>query len=364
MKKAHSGRPVCILYFHTKDVSFVRKDQEMLRSRYELREMAFTATEKWKVPLLFLAQFWFLLKQIFEKKSFVVMVQFAGYHSFLPCLWARFTGLKSIVVVGGTDCVAYPSLAYGNFQNPLLARFTRWTYQLCDVVSAVHETLFLRKDGYNGEAESEQGIFHFMPQAGFRKNVLYNGFDTQLFRIHSTLQDRPERSFLSIAGSLTDPVRMQLKGIDMVLQLAAAMPDARFTLVGSNPKKEIQIPDNVTLLPYVANDQLPVIFNQHRFYLQLSLSEGFPNALCESMACGCIPVVSAVASMPEIVADFGGIATGRNLEAVEKAVADAICKSKIPGFAETVAASIENRYSWERRRQGLLKIIEESVACT
>jgi glycosyltransferase involved in cell wall biosynthesis len=333
----------------------------MLRSRFEVKEMAFPAPEKWKTPLLFFRQILFLLKYGLQPRRSMVMVQFAGYHSFLPCLWAKLTGMKSVVVVGGTDCVAFPSLGYGHFQNPLLGLFTRWSYQLCHVVSAVHNCLFLRQDHYNGEAESQQGILHFLPDAAFRKNVIFNGFDTERFSISRTWEERPELSFLSISVSLTDPVRMKLKGIDMVLALAASMPEARFTLVGSEHSPGQEVPSNVQLLPLVPNQELPGICNEHRFYLQLSLSEGFPNALCEAMACGCIPVVSAVASMPEIVGDLGGIAGQRNLRSIQAAVAEAIDKSAQPGHSEKIAARIAHRYSWENRRNQLIALIEETA---
>ena len=52
------------------------------------------------------------------------------------------------------------------------------------------------------------------------------------------------------------------------------------------------------------------------FYLQLSLSEGFPNALCEAMLCGCIPIVSDVSSMPGIVADKGLVVKHRRVDDV------------------------------------------------
>jgi glycosyltransferase involved in cell wall biosynthesis len=350
-----------ILYFYTRDATFIRKDLEMLRSRFEVQEMSFPAPEKWKTPLLFLKQFWFLLQHSLLNRRQMVMVQFAGYHSFLPCLWARMAGWNSIVVVGGTDCVAFPSLGYGHFQNPLLGLFTRWTYQLCHVVSAVHGTLFYRENPYAGSKESRQGILHFMPEAAFEKNVIFNGFDTDLFKNIKAWESRPELSFISISVSLTDSVRMRLKGIDMVLELAKQMPEARFTLVGGHAKAPAGIPANVLILPYVPNAELPALYNRHRFYLQLSVSEGFPNALCEAMACACVPVVSDVASMPEIVDELGGIAKFREPESILKAVEDAIQKSEEPGLPEKISQSIEERFSWERRRINLLELISNTA---
>lgn len=311
--------------------------------------------------MLFLAQAAFLLRNSIGRKRRLVMIQFAGYHSFLPCLWARIFGWKSVIVAGGTDCVAFPSLKYGNFQNPLLALFTRLSYRLCHTVSAVHECLFFREDHYGNSSESRQGILQFIPEARFRKNVIFNGFNSRIFRIEQAWESRAEHSFLSISADLTDPVRMRLKGTDMVLKLAEQMPGARFTLVGCRQNPDFPVPSNVQLLPPVPNEQLPEICNQHRFYLQLSLSEGFPNALCEAMACGCIPIVSEVASMPFITEETGGIAGKRNISSILNAVKEAEEKARIPGHSERISEGIKQRFSWEKRQTQLLKLIEETA---
>ena len=36
---------------------------------------------------------------------------------FLPILFSKIFFKKSIVVAGGTDCVSFPSIGYGNFSN-------------------------------------------------------------------------------------------------------------------------------------------------------------------------------------------------------------------------------------------------------
>jgi glycosyltransferase involved in cell wall biosynthesis len=70
----------------------------------------------------------------------------------------------------------------------------------------------------------------------------------------------------------------------------------------------------VTFTGRVSPDQLRTILRGATFYAQLSLSEGMPNALCEAMLCGCIPLVSNVASMPSIIADHGRVLRKRDAE--------------------------------------------------
>lgn len=351
-----------VFYFYTRNATFIQKDLAILRTRFQVMECAFPAPEKWKTPLLFAVQVLFLLRHIGLWSRAVAVAQFAGYHTFIPTLWARVFGRKSILVVGGTDCVSFPSLRYGHFQNKLLAWFTRQSYRWADVVSAVHSSLFYREDHYYLPEESRQGILHFVPEARFEQHVVFNGFDIDLFSIRTPFSHRKPLSFITISVSLDDPIRMKLKGIDMVLELARHMPNATFTLIGASSSHAISIPPNVTLVPYVPNSELPIWYNQHQYYVQLSVSEGFPNALCEAMACGCVPVVSAVASMPEIVHGNGAIIPKRNLADVQAGVNALIARPDAGQLSIQASQSVADRFSMEKRKEKLIWLILQKGA--
>lgn len=347
-----------ILYFYIRSTSFIEKDLQILRKEFRVFEHRFPAAEKWKTPLLFLSQAFFLLGLIRHWKGAVAVVQFAGYHSFVPCLWGKITGNKSIIIAGGTDCVSFPSLSYGHFHKKLLAWFTAQSYRMAGIVSAVHACLFFREDHYYLESESRQGILHFLPNAPFERNVIPNGYDTQTFSISQSWEDRPEKSFITISASLDDPIRMKLKGVDMVLELARKRPDCNFTLVGAAKESHLEIPENVLLMPFMPNHELAALYNRHRFYFQLSISEGFPNALCEAMACGCIPLVSRVASMPEIAGEAGFILDKRDPGALEKLVSR---MEQDPGLRQKSALArqqITAHYPLKIREEGLLKLMK------
>ena len=350
-----------IFYFYTRNATFIEKDLAMLRTEFTVTVHAFPDPEKWKTPLLFFSQLAFLIRHFPHGNKVVLMTQFAGYHSFIPCLWGWLMGCPSLIVAGGTDCVAFPSLKYGHFQNRLLAIFTRASYRLVNTVSAVHKSLFYRNNPYAGPEENQQGIRYFMPDARFKENEIPNGFDTRLFRVILPWEQRPKASFISIAVALDDSIRVRLKGIDLVLDLAKALPDAQFTLVGVQNAAQFKVPSNAKLLPYQDNAGLHHWYNHCRYYLQLSLSEGFPNALCEAMASGCFPIVSEVASMPEIVGENGLRLPERNAGMLTEMVKELLERSETEtaSRARQAADSIVSRYSWENRRLALIRLIRE-----
>jgi len=347
-----------IFYFHPGMATFIQKDLDILKSKYRVYECSYHSKEKWKTPVLFIFQIIFFLKHIFKWANAISICQFAGYHSFIPTLWGYLINKPTVIVAGGTDCVSFPSLKYGNFQNRLLAFFSKASYKMVKVVSAVHKSLFLRKENYYINRESNQGILHFVPNASFIQNEIPNGFDIQTFSILTPWKDRIPNSFISISASLDNPVRMKLKGIDMVLELAKRLPDSIFTLVGAKNPGTLNIPPNVQLIPFVPNEELPQIYNTHKFYLQLSISEGFPNALCEAMACGCVPIVSEVASMPEIVGNNGLKIPSRHINILESLINSYVDQPELEAISTKASASISERYPIQLRKTEMLKLVD------
>jgi glycosyltransferase involved in cell wall biosynthesis len=353
-----NDKPVRIFYFYTHATSSIQNDLEILRSRHTVNSLSFPSREKWKIPFLLIQQIFFLIKNAFFENRYLIIIQSTGYHSLIPCIWARLSGHKSIILVEDSDCVAFPSLGYGRFQNLLSKHFACWSFELVHAVVAGHKSMFLRDNLYAGTEESSQGILNFMPNVAFERNVIPGGFDPRLFRVNSSYMARRPLSFICISDSNSNPVLQKINGIDLVIELANRFPRANFTIAGGKKLIVSGFPSNVEILDFISSQDMPSQFNRHRFYIQLSISEGFPNALCEAMACGCVPVVSEVGGMPEIVQSFGGIAGKMDSSSIDEAVRDAVRKSERPGMSADISRSVSKRYPLERRRRELLLLIE------
>jgi glycosyltransferase involved in cell wall biosynthesis len=154
-----------------------------------------------------------------------------------------------------------------------------------------------------------------------------------------------------VATGTSNPSRAIVKGYDLIEQLAALHPDWTFSLVGdpnyfsSNP--------NVQVLGKMKATELLELYNSHQFYLQLSTSEGFPNALGEAMACGCIPIGSAVGAIPEIIGDSGIILAKKNLKELDKLLISYL-NSSVPIF-HLARTRISNKFSFQHRQKLLYK---------
>ena len=113
-------------------------------------------------------------------------------------------------------------------------------------------------------------------------------------------------SFITV-GKMNVP-NFKRKGIDLIFEMADRFPQCRFTILGNTPAMKYErVPPNVKLHGFIPYEELPGFYARHRFYLQLSIWEGFPSAPCEAMLCECVPITSSVAALPEIVGDTGFI---------------------------------------------------------
>lgn len=338
-------------YYHVGLSSFVKKDIKILSEEFELNVFLFDQSKKSKLPFSFIKQFFHLLFKSKNVKGYVI--QFAGYHSFIPVLMAKILMKKSIIVLGGTDCVGFPSIEYGCFYNKYLKHFTRISLKKASLLLPVSETLVFTDYSYNKEDFPHQGYKYFIPNIKTKHITIPNGYDSEKWE-NDTI--KVEGTFITIAADLGSRFGVKLKGIDLILDAAQLLPNCTFYIVGGDKIKQ-QLPNNVVPVGNLPHDELPIFIADKQFYLQLSMSEGFPNALCEAMLSGCVPIVSNVGAMPNIVSDKGYILKEKNKELLFELINIALKEYSIEKSKEAVKR-IKNKFTIENRRQKLNSVIK------
>jgi glycosyltransferase involved in cell wall biosynthesis len=160
---------------------------------------------------------------------------------------------------------------------------------------------------------------------------------------------------LTVAGCETE-VRLKVKGVDFLLQVARTLPEVRFVLVGVDraliARMGASRPPNVELLSYRSRGDLLPLYQRAKVYCQPSLSEGLPNSLCEAMLCGCSPVGTAVGGIPAAIGETGRVVPYGDVGQMQQAIGAALLTSPQP--AESARARITRKYPLAAREAALL----------
>lgn len=150
-----------------------------------------------------------------------------------------------------------------------------------------------------------------------KASVIGNGVDTAKFRPLDRAASRAklglpaqDRIILSV-GHL-----VERKGFHVLLGAFARLKDRsglRVAIVGDGEMRqalrkqaaELGLADRVTFAGAVGNDALPEWYSSADYFVMASSREGWPNAVCEALACGLPVIGTRVWGMPEIVTDDG-----------------------------------------------------------
>jgi glycosyltransferase involved in cell wall biosynthesis len=243
-------------------------------------------------------------------KADVVLVWFGSVYAALIVSLSKLFRRGSIVVVGGVDASKEPEIGYGIWLNPLKAPLVGYAFRNAGRVLPVGPAL----------AESVRRLAAY---DGANVRWVPTGYDG------ATWHPGPRpTSMVTTVASCWNLSRFKAKGLDRLLDAARAVPDVPFRIIGVTEElmKEIRpgVPGNVEVLPPVPRSEILPYLQQSRVYCQPSYSEGFPNALCEAMLCGCIPVGTDVGGIPTAIGETGFLVPYGDVTALVAAIRKAL----------------------------------------
>jgi glycosyltransferase involved in cell wall biosynthesis len=312
---------------------FIREDLEVLQRHYRVRRLL---TRGILAPVKILSA---------AATADVTFTWFASVYSSVVVFAARLFGIRAIIVVGGVDAARVPEIGYGIWLVRWKAVLVGWALRHAHRVLAVAPSLkrdaaaLARYDGANIE-------------------VVPTGYDAAAW----VPCGEKEPSVLTVAVC-ENRIRARTKGIDLLFATARLMPETSFVLVGIRDPLQTQIrsevPGNVKLVPYVEREVLRGHYQKAKVYCQPSYTEGLPNALCEAMLCGCIPVGTAVGGIPDVIGDTGYVVQRDEPGQLVEALRAALRADTIAGLR--ARDRIAGEYTAERREQSLIRTIDLAV---
>lgn len=156
-------------------------------------------------------------------------------------------------------------------------------------------------------------------------SVLRNGVDLDRFALRDRMAIRAK---LDLKGPvwLTVGNLVELKGVHIVVEALAQVPDATLLIAGDGPEEQglrrlverLGVSARVRFLGALLQETLCDYYNAADVMLLASSREGMPNVVLEALACGTPVVATSVGGIPEIISepDAGELMQERTPEAL------------------------------------------------
>jgi glycosyltransferase involved in cell wall biosynthesis len=319
-----------ILFVHNALQPFVAVDLNLLRERYAVQEWfvrsrAINLVATWRAV----------------RRADLVFGWFASWHTFFPVLFARWLGKPSLMVVGGYDTARVSEADYGSQRGGIRQVIARRvihnaTHLITNSKSACRETM------------SNVGV----PRG--KITVVYHGFEMPT-------AEWTDKANLVITVGGVGRTNLLRKGLLPFVQAAAHLPDLQFVLAGKWFDDSIETlrahaGANVTFTGYLSDADLQALYARASIYVQASLHEGFGMSVAEAMLMGCIPVVTNVGALPEVVGDCGFYAADNSPQAVAAAIRQALAADE--ALRQRARTRVLTHFSVAQRRQGLFEEVD------
>ena len=112
---------------------------------------------------------------------------------------------------------------------------------------------------------------------------------------------------------------------------------------------------------YIANKDLPYIYNNAFAFLYPSLRESFGIPLLEAMACGTPVITSNTSSMPEIGGPHAILINPENPDEITEMMLKLETDSEFYNRQEEIGLQQATLFSWRRTAEQLLELYEKVV---
>jgi glycosyltransferase involved in cell wall biosynthesis len=268
---------------------------------------------------------------------------FASWHTFFPITLAWLLHKPSLMIVGGFDTANMPDIEYGYQRGGLRRVASRWIMR--------HAGRLVTNSEYS-LSEIERNT----PIPVERVTVVHHGVPDPF----DEAPDEKRREALTVGA--IDRTTLVQKGQLPFVRAAAELPDVAFVLAGkwlddSVAQLRAVAPANVEFTGWLSDADLHDRYRRAAVYVQASSHEGFGLAVAEAMLAGCVPVVVDATAMPEVVGDTGVLIGSQRPPEVVAGIRRALELG--PEAGARARRRILERFPMERRREGILRAVEE-----
>ena len=272
-----------------------------------------------------------------------------GDHSALGLALAKARHIPFLCVIGGYEFANLPELEYGNLATTRGYILSSFVYSGADALLYVDPSLMHEAHAAFGQ----RTLFETESSGEFNTNEVYvpTGYDTEYW----SSDGRDREDLVVTVCHAPGWNRYILKGVDRFVNMAEFFPDYEFHIAGEVPPDAMcGAPRNVSFDGWLERDAVRDLYRRAKVYCQLSMHEGLPNALCEAILCGCVPVGTPVNGIPTAIGDAGCIAD--DFPGISAGIGIAALSSS--AMRERARNRIVSLFPLSRRRDELRAVLE------
>lgn len=212
-----------------------------------------------------------------------------------------------------------------------------------------------------------ENIIDFLELNKYKGKILPIGarfVDTSSFKITENLKDK--RNLIGYVGRLAEEKGIMnfVKAIPLILK---ERNDLDFLIGGDGPlldeiKNELKNNgsyNKVKFIGWIPHDELPDYLNELKLLILPSYTEGLPNIILESMACGTPVLATSVGGIPDVIKDgeSGFILEDNSPGCIAENVMRALNYPNLDGIVKNTRKLIEKEFTYEMAVERYRKIL-------
>jgi glycosyltransferase involved in cell wall biosynthesis len=325
-----------MLFLRTVDTSWTQRDLRILSSEYTItdRHVKNKKTSIYTANPLFL-------------KNYDKIFCWFGSLNFLPILLiAKLMRKEIIIISGGFDVAKVPTINYGGFARTPFSKLCRkLIFKLADKVISVSKT------NYNETIKNASVCED-------KLSMIYHGFED----VHGDIVPFNQRKNQVISAGSINPETMNRKGHIHFIELARSLPEVSFILAGryaTECKTHIESLNikNLTMVGFLTDEELIKLFNESKFYVQLSMHEAFGCSVVEAGLRGCNIITSDSSALPEITKNISTNFKCTDIDLIKNYILSNLEKPKYS--PQEISTELISRYPLNKRKNSLLRIVRD-----
>ena len=331
------------LFIYSTWTTFTNTDYNILATKYKIVKYQFKPVKgNIKTAIELIKQFFYLLFNIWRFDS--VYIWFADSHSFIPILFSQIFNKRSFLVIGGYDVARMKHLCYGVFTSKIRSFFAVYSMNYCTMNLTVSKYVDRKVKWIAKKAKTA---------------MIYNCVTLEK---GNEQEQQTKDNLIITVGIVEKEQTFQIKGIDTFIEVAKLLPEYQFLIIGlnqSNLKHRLNnLPANLSIKEKIDHEDLTAYYQKAKVYCQLSRSESFGVALAEGLHFGCVPVVTNVGGMPEVIGNTGYIVK-RDTEQLKMIIGDVMGSKWKPKV--NPKDRINSIFTLEKRNQRVLRILNQHI---